>query len=146
MMVILALDYGEKRIGVALSDADEQFVFSRPFIKRLGNAQAIDRIIELITKENIELILLGAPYNMDDSMSETMEKVLAFKKALEKKINYTTRLVDRPPVSLWDESNTTSEATRILIEQDVSRKKRKEVVDSLAASIILEDYLKHKGA
>lgn len=145
-MVILALDYGEKRIGVALSDADEQFVFSRPFIKRLGNAQAIDSIIELITKEKIELILLGAPYNMDDSMGEAMEKVLAFKKALEKKINYTTRLVDRPSVSLWDERNTTTEATRILIEQDVSRKKRKEVVDSLAASIILEDYLKHKGA
>lgn len=145
-MVILALDYGEKRIGVALSDADESFVFSRPFIKRQGNAQAISKIIELIAKEDIGLILLGAPYNMDDSISETMEKVLLFKKSLQKKINYTTRLIKRPSVVLWDERNTTTEARRILLKQDVSRKKRKEVVDSLAASILLEDYLKHKGA
>ena len=145
-MIILALDYGEKRIGVALSDADEQYVFTRQFIKRLGNAQAIDTIIEFISKEEVEFVLLGAPYNMDDSLGESMEKVLAFKKSLEKKINYTTRLVERPSVLLWDERNTTTEATRILLEQDVSRKKRKEVVDSLAASILLEDYLKHKGA
>lgn len=144
-MIILALDYGEKRIGVALSSADEKFVFSRPFIKRVANTQAIDRVIELINQEKAELIVLGAPYNMDDSLGESMEKVLIFKKSLEKKINYTTRLTDRPPVVLWDERNTTTEATRILLEQDVSRKKRKDVIDSLAASLLLEDYLKQKG-
>lgn len=145
-MIILALDFGEKRIGVALSDRGEGFVFSRPYIRRLSNAQAIDRIIELIDAEQVEHILLGAPYNMDDSVGEAMEKVLAFKKALEKKIRFTDRLEARPPVELWDERLTTTQAIDILLAQDVSRKKRKEVVDSLAACLLLEDYLKHKGA
>lgn len=145
-MIVLAVDFGEKRVGVAISDEKEQFAFSRPYIRRRGNSQVIDELVDLIYDEKVDLIVLGAPYNMDDSIGESMEKVLAFKKALEKKIHYTNRLEKRPGVVLWDERNTTSRATEILIMQDMSRSKRKEVVDSLAASLILEDYLKNKGA
>ncbi len=145
-MIILALDYGEKRVGVAISDREEKFSFTRPYLRRRSNSQIIDEIIDLIPKEDIELIVLGAPYNMDDSLGDSMLKVLSFKKALEKKIRYTNRLENRPPVILWDERNTTSQASEILIGQDVSRKKRREIIDSLAASLILEDYLKNKGA
>lgn len=144
-MTIIGLDYGDRRIGLAIT-TDENFVFARPYIARRSTKQAVDRIVDFLEKEAVDLIILGAPYNMDDTIGETMEKVLAFKKALEKKIRYTSRLTKRPEILLWDERNTTSKAEAILLEQDVSRKRRREVIDSLAASILLEDYLKEKGA
>lgn len=142
-MKILALDFGEKRIGLAVS-AGHGFVFPRPYLPRTSNRIDIAAIVELAREEAIDLILLGAPYNMDGSSGEAMEKVLAFKKALEKKLRYSTRIEDAPEVLLWDERLTTVGAQSILIEQDVSRKKRKEVVDSLAASLLLESYLQEK--
>ncbi|NLY72308.1 MAG: Holliday junction resolvase RuvX [Tissierellia bacterium] len=144
-MTIIALDYGDRRIGLAIN-TEGDFVFARPYIPRKSNSQAIDCIIDFLRREDVDLIVLGAPYNMDDSQGEAMDKVLAFKKALEKKIRYTNRLVKRPEVDLWDERNTTTRAEEILIQQDVSRSRRKEIIDSLAASLLLEDYLKEKGA
>lgn len=144
-MKILALDYGEKRIGIAVSSEDGSFVFPRPFIPRINRPRDLKALIEILNEEKIDLLLIGAPYNMDGSSGEAMEKVIAFKKALEKKLLYSTRVSGSPDLLLWDERLTTVDAQRILIDQDVSRKKRKQVVDSLAACLLLESYLREKG-
>ena len=144
-MKILAVDYGEKRIGLAVRPRDSSFVFPRPYLPRVSNRVDIAAMIKFLNEESIDLVLLGAPYNMDGSKGEAMEKVLAFKKALEKKLRYSTKIDNPPEILLWDERLTTVDAQHILLEQDVSRKKRKEVVDSLAATLLLESYLQEKG-
>ena len=136
-MRVLGLDYGEKTVGVAISDPDRKVSVPLETIKREDPAalkQTIQRIRSIVTANGVDLIVLGLPRNMDGTEGERAEKTRAFKKRLE-------RDVYRVTVELWDERLTTVAAERPLKELHKNRFERKEVVDSMAAALILQGYL-----
>lgn len=138
-MRILGLDFGEKTIGVAVSDPFGWTAQGIEIIRRKdeNNLKAcIIRIGEIITEYNIEKIVLGYPKNMNNTIGERCEKTEAFKIRLEKKFKIE--------VVLWDERLSTVAAERGLLEADLSRKKRKQVIDKMAAVFILQGYLDSK--
>jgi putative Holliday junction resolvase len=131
---ILGLDVGEKTIGVAVSDelrwtAQGVITLQRENVKK--DIEALTRLVETYAAEEI---VVGLPKNMDNSLGEQADKVLKFAKALETQLNNV-------PVTFWDERLSTSVADRVLISADLSRKKRKRVVNTLAAVVILQGYL-----
>jgi putative Holliday junction resolvase len=130
---ILCLDVGEKRIGVAKSDPLGIVAEGICYVPRPSDAAAIERICALIAQWEAELILVGQPFNMNGTLGPQAEKVARFTQKLHKQTNC--------PIKEWDERLTTKEAERILIDANVSRKKRKEKIDQLAATIILQSYL-----
>ena len=132
-MKILGLDIGEKRIGIAISDELGYTAQGMRVLNRSGLEDDLETIKELIAAERATEVVLGLPKNMDGSLGESAEKVLFFAKKIEESISI--------PVILWDERWTTAEATRLLVEADLSRAKRRKVVDKLAAVLILQGYL-----
>ena len=139
-MRYLGLDLGTKTLGVALSDLTKT-ISSPVKIIRFEEGEwdkAIPELQELISEFNVEKIILGFPKNMNNTVGESGERTLVFKDVLEQKFNI--------PVIMQDERLTTVEATNYMLGADMSRKKRKEKIDSLAANIILQTYLdKEKG-
>lgn len=136
-MKYLGLDLGTRTLGLAISDPlgiiatsykilrhDEDYDILLPMLK------------EEIEKNHIEALVLGFPKNMNNSVGERGEIALAFKEKLEEKFQL--------PVYMQDERLTTRQAESLLISNDTSRKKRKKVIDSLAATIILQSYLDRK--
>ncbi len=132
-MRIMGLDMGTKTIGVALSD--ERAVSAQPVktLKRAGAAKDMEGLKGLVHEYSVERIVVGMPVNMDGSMGPRARAVLGFIERLKRQV--------RLPVSVWDERLSTVAVTRVLIEADVSRSKRKKVVDKLAAAYILQGYL-----
>lgn len=134
----MAIDYGEKKVGIALTDRLK--IMAQPFdtLHPKDNKDLIASIIKIIGDEEVEKIIVGLPINMDGSMSQAARTVNVFVHDLSQAV--TT------PVETWDERLTTVEAERILIEEaNMQRKKRKKVIDKLAACLILKSYLeKHK--
>jgi putative Holliday junction resolvase len=133
-MRILGLDLGDKRIGVALSDplgwtAQGLEVFEN---KGAGEA-AIKKIKEVVLKHEVDKVIVGLPRNMDGSPGPRAEKARVFAGRLAKALNL--------PVEMWDERLTTVAAEKLLIEADMSRSRRRQVVDKMAAAIILQNYL-----
>ena len=139
-MRYLGLDLGTKTLGVALSDLTKT-ISSPVKIIRFEEGEVIKTIPELkelIDEFNVEKIILGFPKNMNNTVGESGERTLVFKDILEQEFNI--------PVIMQDERLTTVEATNYMLGADMSRKKRKEKIDSLAANIILQTYLdKEKG-
>lgn len=135
-MRILGLDYGTKTTGVAVSDPTGMIAQGIEIIRRtdeLNIKPTLNRILELCVEYKVEKIVLGMPKNMNNTIGERGEKTQAFKQKLENK----TKL----PVILWDERLSTVAAENILLEADLSRQKRKQVIDKMAAIIILQNYL-----
>lgn len=133
-MRIMGLDLGDKRIGVALSDplgwtAQGLEVFES---KGAGEA-AIRKIKELVRKHEVDKVIVGHPRNMDGSHGPRAEKARTFAGRLAKALNLT--------VELWDERLTTVAAEKLLIEADMSRSRRRQVIDKMAAVLILQNYL-----
>lgn len=128
-MKILGLDYGEKRIGVAISD--ELAMFAHPFTTL--DKKDIGLLTGIIEKERIDSIVVGMPLNLNGSYSQKAKEVLDFVKEIKKSVKI--------PVFTWDERFSTKEAERALIACDVSRKKRKKVLDKSSARVILQGYL-----
>ncbi len=128
-MRIMGLDVGEKRIGVAVSDPLGYTAQGVSTIKR-ENAEELKKIV---SDYNIAKIVVGLPKNMNGSIGEQGKKVLDFIEELKKKINL--------PILTWDERLTTKEAEGVLLRADLSRAKRKKVIDKLAAVLILQGYL-----
>lgn len=136
MKKILGLDLGTKTLGIAMSDSlliaahgYENFSFE------FGNyKKARERVLEICSKEDIEEIALGYPLHMSGELSKRAESCMRFKDDL---------LKENPnlKITLVDERMTTIIANRRLLEADISRKKRKEVIDKMAAVVILESYL-----
>lgn len=135
-MKYLAMDLGTKRLGLAISTSG---VITTPYklISFKTYEEARDEVIKIIEKEKITCLVLGLPKNMDNSMSFASERSLNFKKLLEEKCSL--------PVNLVDERLSTVEAESILIENNYSRAKRKNVIDELSACIILDTYLRKVG-
>jgi putative Holliday junction resolvase len=139
-MKILGLDVGEKRIGIAISDELGYTAQGMRVLNRSGLEDDLTVLRELIKETEATEVVVGLPKNMDGSLGESAQKVLSFAKKMEESLSL--------PVILWDERWTTAEATRLLVEADLSRAKRRKVVDKLAAVLILQGYLdslEHSG-
>lgn len=129
----MALDLGERRIGIALSDLMGIIASGLETYERKGVTQDCEYISKLITKHGVKEIVVGLPKNMDGTSGERVEKTYAFCEVLK---TYTDA-----KIVFYDERLTTVAAEKLLISADVSRQKRKTVIDKLAATIILQDYL-----
>lgn len=135
-MRILGLDYGSKTVGVAVSDSlgiTAQGVETITRKDENKRRRTLARIEALVAEYEIEKIVLGYPKNMDDSIGERAKKTEEFQAELERRTGL--------PVILWDERLTTMEANEILIESGVRREDRKQVIDKVAAVLILRSYL-----
>jgi len=130
---IMGLDYGDKTIGVALSDPLGLTAQGLEVIRRAKPEQDLQRLKEIIEQYEVEEIVVGLPKNMNASIGSRGELCIAFADNLRDELKL--------PVHLWDERLTTVSATRALLEADVSRKKRKAVVDKMAAGFILQGYM-----
>ena len=134
---VISLDLGEKRIGLAVCDEDR--ILAQPLctINRKGREKDIAAIIHLAQEQKANLIVIGFPRQADDSLGVSALKVLKFSSRLKRVSGLTLAFVDE-----WE---TTVEANEYLLRADVSRKRRKQIVDKLAASLILKRFLE-KGA
>ncbi len=136
---MIGLDVGDKTVGVAISDP--LGITAQPIttIERIGIRKDCDKIIALINEHNCKTVVIGLPLSFSGENSLQTEKVQEFKTMLENKM----RSMNMKDVSIafQDERFTTKMAEAVLIEADVSRKKRKEVIDKQAAVIILQSYL-----
>ncbi len=134
-MKYLGLDLGTKSLGIAISDVTKTIAstYKTIYFAEDDYDEAIKELSSIIEEESIEKIVLGFPKNMNNSVGFRGEATLKFKEMLEKKFDIE--------VVLQDERLSTKEASSYMIEADISRKKRKKKIDSLAASIILQTYL-----
>lgn len=138
-MKIIALDVGDKTIGVALSDDLLITAQGLMTIERVGIRKDSDKVLNLVKEYQCSTIVVGLPKNLNGTDSIQTEKVYAFKTMLENKMKSTgMKNID---IVYQDERFTTVIAEKVLIEADVSRKKRKEVIDKQAAVVILQGYL-----
>ncbi len=135
-MRIIGLDIGSKRIGVAVSDLLGITAQAVETIACRSPESDIQRIAELVETYGAGSIVVGMPFNMDGSEGPQVEKVREFMAQVEEQI--------RVPVIEWDERLTTVAAERMLLEADMSRAKRRKVVDKVAAVLILQGYLDSK--
>jgi putative Holliday junction resolvase len=131
---LMGLDLGTKTIGVAISDGMRYSATPLETIKRTKFTLDAERLIALIAQHAIVGIVLGLPLNMDGSEGPRVQSTRAFARTLTPKI---TPL----PIVFWDERLSTSAVTRMMIQADMRRDKRAEVVDKLAASYILQGAL-----
>ncbi len=131
-MRIMGLDYGDRRIGVALSDAMGWTAQPLGMIERDAGGE-LERIAELVREHEVSEIVVGLPKNMNGTIGERGEISIAFAETLRQRLSI--------PVHLWDERLTTAAATKTLLEADISRRKRKQVVDKMAAALLLQNYL-----
>lgn len=130
----LGLDLGTKTIGVAISDELGWTAQGIETVQRDRNIDKdLERLQQIITEYDVSEIVLGYPKNMDGTIGERGQASEDFAELLTSRFHL--------PVQLWDERLTTVAAERILLDADVSRKKRKEIIDKLAAVIILQSYL-----
>lgn len=132
-MKVMAVDYGDARTGIAISDILGTLAGETLVIKAWNQDKAAQEITALAKSRNVERIVVGHPLNMDGTLGPRAEK----SEALAEVLRASTGL----EVVLWDERRTTIDAHRILSENDRHGKKRKETVDAVAASLILDGYL-----
>lgn len=130
---IMGIDYGDARIGVAFSDIMQTIVGEAYTVFEHSPTRAVDKICALISEKSISKVVLGYPKNMDGSLGPRAEKSAELKAQLEERCGVE--------VILWDERRTTVDAHRILSEAGTRGKKRKDRVDAVAATLILQGYL-----
>lgn len=136
-MRVMAVDYGDARTGIAISDLLCSIVGSATVIHSRNPEKTAAEIVEIAGKSEVGQIVVGLPRNMDGSEGARAELCRSFAARLEALCGI--------PVQLWDERRTTVEAHRILSDHNYHGKKRKETVDAVAASLILEGYLAFRG-
>lgn len=132
-MRILGLDLGSKTIGVAVSDPLGWTAQGVTTIKRAKKENDIEEIRKICDEYKVEVIVLGMPKNMNGTIGEAGEKAIEFSELLKERLNIE--------VQMWDERLTTVAAHKAMLEADLSRKKRKKIVDKIAAVYILQGYL-----
>ncbi len=136
-MRYLGLDLGSKTLGVSVSDASGLIASSYTIIRHNEEYEKlIDEVKKIVEEKKVDKIVLGLPKNMNGTIGPKGELSYKFKEMLENKIGLE--------VYLEDERLSTKEANNLLIKNDTSRKKRKKVIDSMAATIILQSYLDKK--
>ena len=135
-MRYLGLDLGKKKLGVAISDSLGIIASFYDNIKISSEEEMLEEVKKIIAKEKIDKVVIGLPKNMDNSLGFRAEETEEFKKKLEK--------VFSGEIILEDERLTTKLAEDVLIKADMSRKKRKKVIDGVSAVVILQSYLDRK--
>lgn len=134
---IAGLDLGDKTIGVAMSDLRRMIATPIEVIRRVKFTEDARRLLDLLAERGATGIVLGLPLNMDGSEGPRVQSTKAFARNLIK-------LTDLP-ITFWDERLSTVAAERALLEADTSRKRRKEVIDQVAAGYILQGALDRSG-
>ena len=132
-MRILGLDVGSKTIGVAISDPLGWTAQGIDTIRRKNKEQDIELVHKICKDYGVETIVIGLPKNMNGTIGESGEKALEFAELLKEKTGLA--------IEMWDERLTTVAAHRAMLEADLSRGKRKKIVDKVAATYILQGYL-----
>ncbi len=132
-MIIMSVDLGKARTGIAVSDSGESFAFPKKVITEYNTEKLIDKICAAALEYSAELIVVGLPKNMDGSLGWRAEECTEIAEKIKQKSG--------KEIVMWDERCTTVSAHTALNFTDTRGKKRKEVVDAVAAVIILEDYL-----
>lgn len=135
----IGLDVGDKTIGVAVSDELLLTAQGVTTIERIGIRKDCGKVIDLIREYDCDTVVIGLPLKLDGTNSPQTEKVYEFKTMLENKLRSTG--MSHVRIVFQDERFTTVIAERVLIEADLRRSKRKEVIDKQAAVIILQSYL-----
>ncbi|MBI4050397.1 MAG: Holliday junction resolvase RuvX [Candidatus Doudnabacteria bacterium] len=126
----MAIDYGEKRLGAALSDESKKIAFPQPYISR----NQIDDLTELISRNDVDIILIGLPRGLAGQETKTTKKVRTFVDWLKSKTKAEIKFVD--------ERYSTRHAAQKLREQEIKAKQSKNLIDSMSAQLLLETYLK----
>lgn len=135
-MVIMAVDLGKARTGIAICDKTELLASPLTQINEYNREKLLDKISDLAKEKRAELLVVGLPKNMDGSEGESAKNARSFADELAEKTGL--------PIDMQDERGTTITAHNYLNATDTRGKKRKSVVDAVAATIILEDYLNRK--
>lgn len=133
-MIIMSVDLGKARTGIAVSDPSGQFAFPKDVITEYNTERLIDKVCEKAKEYEARRIVVGYPKNMDGTLGERAQECAA----IAEQIKQTSGL----ETVLWDERCTTVTAHNYLSMNNVRGKKRKQTVDAVAAVIILEDYLR----
>ncbi|MCR3921856.1 MAG: Holliday junction resolvase RuvX [Firmicutes bacterium] len=137
-MRILGLDVGDRTIGVAVSDELGWTAQGLEVIRRSDWVKDLQRLRELCEQYSVTRLVVGYPKNMNGTIGPRAEISAAFAERISQELEI--------PATLWDERLTTMEAERMLISADVSRKKRRKVIDKMAAVLILQNYLQAHSA
>lgn len=132
-MRILGLDIGDRTIGVAISDPLGFTAQGITTIRRKSEAYDLEEIKKICDEYEVDTIVSGLPKNMNGTLGPQSEKVLEFCDLIKEHVNIE--------IKMWDERLTTVAATRAMLEADLSRSKRKKIVDKMAATYILQGYL-----
>jgi putative Holliday junction resolvase len=130
---ILAIDFGMKRLGLAISDEHKKIAFPHTTIRVKNRREMFEDILRILDQQRIGLIIVGLPLHMNGTESALCENVRQFAETLRSKSEI--------PVDLFDERLTSVFAEKAMLEGDLSRKKRRKVQDKLAATILLQGYL-----
>lgn len=139
-MRFLALDVGDRRIGVALSDETALLASPHSTIERVGPKKDVRAVALLCQQHEVVEVVVGLPMKLDGTLGPQAEKTLEFVDALRRSLQ------QRVPVVTWDERFTTVIAQRALIEADMSRRDRREVVDKVSAAVLLQGWLDARRA
>ncbi|MCM3632391.1 MULTISPECIES: Holliday junction resolvase RuvX [Paenibacillus] len=135
-MRVMGLDYGDRRIGVAISDELRWTAQGLTVVEKRRDGGELDRIAELAQEHDVSEVVVGLPKNMNGTIGPRGEICQDFAEQVRQKLGM--------PVHLWDERLTTVAAERTLAEAEIGLKKRKQVVDKMAATLILQNYLDSK--
>lgn len=133
-MKIMAVDYGTSRTGLAICDRTEFLASPVGTVHERDFAKTVAHVANAVTEYEVKEVVIGLPLNMDGSHGEKAQLCEKFAKDLQ-------GLIPEIPVHLWDERQTTMQASTYLNESNVRGRKRKEIIDEVAATIILESYL-----
>lgn len=137
-MAILGLDFGEKRIGVALANGEGLLAIPMSVIERTGEKADLDKVHALAEEYGVKRIVVGLPLSLDGTIGKQAEDVLAFIRTLSQHIHI--------PIDTWDERFSTVEAESLFSSTEMKRGKQREHRDAMAAAIILQGYLDNKKA
>jgi putative Holliday junction resolvase len=132
----LAIDHGQKRTGLAISDASETLVSPHAVIETASEQELVRRIVEIIRAEQIEAVVIGLPFNMDGSEGPRAQTVRQFASILETQVDC--------PIILHDERLSSFEAHYLSGDLNLTRKKKKKRLDAIAAAAILRSFIEQK--
>jgi putative Holliday junction resolvase len=131
----IALDVGEKTVGIAMTDELGLIASPRETLRRDG--RELDRLVEMVEREGVGEAVVGLPISLNGTQGPSAERALEFAALLRARITI--------PVVTWDERLTTAEAEKMLIAADTRRSKRRQVVDQIAATLILQNFLRSRS-
>ncbi|TNF49614.1 Holliday junction resolvase RuvX [bacterium] len=134
MSRIMAIDWGERRVGIALSDEGRTIASPHSVLKRSHSLRKdMEKISSLIEQSDVGMVVVGIPRQLNGTLGLAAERILEVVQKFKDELGV--------PVKTWDERLSTAEAQKILIDGDVSRKKRKGAVDRIAAALFLQTFL-----